>query len=170
MRAPLPLSRRTTITTVLLVPAGAAACDIGSPAEEPSTAPSTPPRDADSELVASVLAEVVRAESVIAAAAVAAPVLARPLELLATAHAAHRTLLAEAAPDAASDSPALADPPDGRAAALRAVRRSEATLQRTAIEACVDASSGDLARVLASLSASTSQHLAALDANAGRAS
>ena len=50
----------------------------------------------------------------------------------------------------------------GRAKALAAVRRSERRLQRVVRDACVAAASGDLARALASVAASTAQHGAAL--------
>ncbi|WP_415839274.1 hypothetical protein, partial [Nocardioides zeicaulis] len=46
--------------------------------------------------------------------------------------------------------------------ALRAARRSEQRLLRAVRGACTTAASGDLARVLASIAASTSQHAAAL--------
>jgi hypothetical protein len=54
--------------------------------------------------------------------------------------------------------PAQAEP------ALRAVRRSEQQLLRVLRDGCVGAASGDLARVLASMAASTSQHNARLGA------
>ena len=163
------LRRRTTLTAAALVPALMASCDLDPPRDGGGPA-GDPPVDADSLLVASVLSAIVSAEAVVAAASEASPGLARRLAPLAASHAAHRALLAEAAPDAATESASPAAPEDAAAPTLVAVRRSEARLQRTAIEACVDASSGDLARVLASVGASTSQHLAALDAGTRAAS
>ena len=52
--------------------------------------------------------------------------------------------------------------PAERAGALDGVRRSEQRLLREVRRGCVDAASGDLARVLASMAASTAQHGAAL--------
>ena len=48
------------------------------------------------------------------------------------------------------------------AAALGAVGRSEQRLLRAVRAGCLEARSGDLARVLASVAASTSQHAAAV--------
>jgi hypothetical protein len=62
-------------------------------------------------------------------------------------------------------SPRVGDRPE---AALAAVRRSEQRLLRQVRTACLTAASGDLAHVLASVAASTSQHAAALAAGEGR--
>ena len=59
--------------------------------------------------------------------------------------------------------------PAGPQRALRAVRRSERQLLRVLRDGCVGAASGDLARVLASMAASTSQHVAALTLSEGQA-
>ena len=56
----------------------------------------------------------------------------------------------------------LATVPDRILPALAKVRRSEQRLLRDVREGCLAAASGDLARVLASIAASTSQHSAAL--------
>lgn len=112
--------------------------------------------------MASVVAELVRAEAVVAAAVAAVPGLAERLGPVGAAHAAHREVLAGARPDAAlPTAPAVTVAPR-IVAALRTVGRSEQRLLRSVREACTGAASGDLARVLASVAASTSQHAAAL--------
>lgn len=110
----------------------------------------------------SVVAELVRAEAVVAAAVAAVPGLAERLGPVGAAHAAHREVLAGAVPDAAlPTAPAVTVAPR-IVAALRTVGRSEQRLLRSVREACTGAASGDVARVLASVAASTSQHAAAL--------
>lgn len=156
------LRRRTTLTAAALLPVLVTSCDLDPPREDSGPGQDAP-ADADSVLVASVVTQIASAEAVLAAAVSAAPALRRRLDPLATSHAAHRALLVEAAPEAASEPASPVDVGEARAAVLGAVRRSETRLQRTALKSCVRASSGDLARVLASLAASTSQHLAALD-------
>lgn len=155
-----PLSRRTAVGSALAAPLVLAACDIDPPARDDASAASPPPPE-DAELVAAVVAELVRAVGVLAAAA-PAPGLAARLDPLLAAHAAHRELLAGAVADAELPDASPARVPDAPDRALAAVRRSEQRLLRLLREACVGAASGDLARVLASVAASTAQHSAAL--------
>ncbi|WP_374456508.1 hypothetical protein [Nocardioides sp.] len=157
-----PLTRRTTLGSALAAPLGLAACDIDPPARDADSPAATPPPPEDSELVATVVAALVDAGAVLAAATAAVPAIDAQLEPLAAAHTAHRELLAEAVPDAEQPTAAPATVPPRPQPALRAVRRSEQQLLRTLREGCLGAASGDLARVLASMAASTSQHLAAL--------
>lgn len=157
-----PLSRRTTLGSALAAPLVLAACDIDPPrrASGSSPAPAQPPED--SALVAGVVAALVRAEAVLAAAATSVPSLGARLAPLAAAHAAHREVLAGAVPDAEQPTAEAVAVPRRILPALRVVRRSEQQLLRVVREGCLGAASGDLARVLASVAASTSQHGAAL--------
>ena len=156
------LSRRTAVGSALAAPLVLVACDIDPPARDDAS-PASPPPPEDAELVPAVVAELVRAEGVLAAAAAATGLAAR-LDPLLAAHAAHRELLADAVADAELPDASPARVPDAPDRALAAVRRSEQRLLRQLREACVGAASGDLARVLASVAASTAQHSAALPA------
>lgn len=148
----------------LLAPLAVAACDIDPPARSDGSADSGPPPPEDSELVTAVVGALVRARSVVEAATLAVPGLTPVLEPVATAHAAHLEVLAGAVPDADVPAPAPPRIAADRTRALAAVRRSEQRLLREVRDACVAAASGDLARVLASVAASTAQHGAALAA------
>ena len=158
-----PLSRRTAVGSALVAPLALAACDIDPPARDDAS-PASPQPPEDAELVTSVVVELVRAEGVLAAAA--ATGLTARLAPLAAAHAAHRQVLVGAVADAELPDASPARVPDAPDRALAAVRRSEQQLLRQLREACIGAASGDLARVLASVAASTAQHSAALPATA----
>jgi len=157
-----PLSRRTTLGSALAAPLVLAACDIDPPSRAEGTSAPTPEPPEDSALVASVVAALVRARGVLDAAVTAAPDLATRLDPVLVAHAAHLDLLVGAVPE--SEVPTAEPPslPSRVPAVLTAVRRSEQRLLREVRTGCLDARSGDLARVLASVAASTSQHAAAL--------
>ncbi len=157
-----PLSRRTTLGSALAAPLVLAACDIDPPLRESAASPATPPPPEDSELVATVVAGLVRAQAVLDAAARAVPSLTARLQPLRDAHAAHVEVLMGAVPDGGVPAGASATVPTRILPALTAVRRSERRLLREVREGCLAAASGDLARVLASIAASTSQHSAAL--------
>jgi hypothetical protein len=157
-----PLSRRTALGAAAAAPLFLAACDIDPPARDVRSTSATPPPPEDSDLVAGVVAALVRAQSVLDAATTAAPALADQLEPVRTAHAAHLEVLAGAVPEAELPRGGPASVPPQPPRALAAVRRSEQRLQREVREACLGAASGDLARVLASVAASTTQHAAAL--------
>lgn len=161
-----PLTRRTavvsTVGSALAAPLVLASCDIDPPASTDGTSLASPPPPEDAELVATVVAELVRAGAVLEAATLSVPGLTPLLAPVAAAHADHLALLAGAVADAdvpTSEPPVIAA---GRARALAAVQRSERRLQREVRRACLTAASGDLARVLASVAASTAQHGAAL--------
>lgn len=161
-----PLSRRTTVGSALLLPLAlplsVVACDIDPPMREDASGEPVVEPPADSALVASVVAALSAAADIVAAASDVAPALATRLGGLVQARAAHLDLLVGAVPDAGLPTPGTASVPERPAPALAAVRRSEQRLLRTLRDACVAASSGDLARVLASTAASVSQHLATL--------
>lgn len=161
-----PLSRRTTVGSALLLPLAlplsVSACDIDPPVRQDASGEPVAEPPEDSALVASVVAAVVAASGVVASASAASPGLSERLADLARAHAAHLDLLLGAVPDA--DEPVAATPtvPARPERALGAVRRSEQRLLRILRASCVDAASGDLARVLASMAASVSQHVTTL--------
>jgi hypothetical protein len=150
------------VGAALASPLALAACDIDPPSRDGGSAAPTPPPPEDSELVTAVVAALVRARSVVEAATLSVPDLTPLLEPVATAHAAHLAVLEGAVADADVPTPPPPRVPAERAGALSAVRRSEQRLLREVRRGCVDAASGDLARVLASVAASTAQHGAAL--------
>lgn len=158
------LSRRTALATAALVPVGLAACDIDPPRDEVPTGGVPPTPHADSVLVGEVVTAIAAAEAVVTAARDAAPAVAPTLDALVLTHSRHRELLAEAAPDASAPAAPEGGVPAGRGAALDAVRRVERHLRRDLQRASGQASSGDLARVLAVMVGSLAQHAAALDA------
>lgn len=163
-----PLSRRTALGSAFAAPVVLAACDIDPPPRADGTTPATPEPPEDSELVASVVGALVRARGLLDAASDAVPGLGARLAPVAAAHTEHLEVLVGAVPD--SDVATAAPPTIApRApAALTAVRRSEQRLLREVRAGCVTAASGDLARVLASIAASTSQHAASLATGADR--
>ncbi len=140
------------------------ACDIDPPVRESGSSPATPRPPEDAELVAGVVTSLVRARGVLAAAVGSVPVLADRLQAVREAHDAHLTVLVGAVPDGDLPAGVVADVPRRILPALAAVRRSEQRLLREVREASLVAASGDLARVLASVVASTSQHSAGLAA------
>ena len=163
-----PLSRRTTLGSAVAAPLVLAACDIDPPPRADPTSTATPEPPEDSELVATVVTALVRARGVLDAATEAAPELAARLAPVVAAHVAHLDVLVGAVPD--SEVPTASPPPlpTRRAAVLGAVRRSEQRLLREVRAGCREARSGDLARVLASVATSTSQHVAALATGSAR--
>jgi len=156
-----PLSRRTALGSALAVPVVLGACDIDPPRRESESSPATPPPE-DSELVATVVASLVRAGALLDATTTEVPGLAARLAPVGAAHAEHLDVLVGAVPDAAVPTAEPVSVPPRIVPALAAVRRSEQRLLRDVREACLAAASGDLARVLGSVAASTSQHSAAL--------
>ena len=159
-----PLSRRTALGSALAAPIVLAACDIDPPPRTDGSSTPTPEPPEDSELVAGVVSALARAQGLLLAATAGIPELAARLDPVATAHAAHLDLLVGAVPQSEVPSIAGAALPTQPAAVLAAVRRSEQRLLRAVRTGCLEARSGDLARVLASVATSTSQHAAALAA------
>ena len=157
-----PLSRRTRRGSALAAPRVRAAGDTAPPRRADGTSTPTPEPPEDSELVATVVAALVRARGVLTAATAAVPELAARLDPVAAAHAAHLDVLVGAVPASEVPTPSPQALPTRPPAALAAVGRSEQRLLRSVRAGCLEARSGDLARVLASVAASTSQHAATL--------
>jgi hypothetical protein len=168
---------RTTRRRVLRAPAAAVAaglvaagCDLSgssdpgagttsptaSGAPEPTVAPTADP---DEALVARVRTEVAGAAALVSAAGTGRPGLARQLVPIVRLHRRHLQALpgdeAEAPPEQLRGD---------ASAALRRVRAREARLQTALADAAVEASSGPLAALLASMSAAVAQRLAVAEA------
>lgn len=163
---PLRTTRRRVLAATAalgVAVVGTSGCEVVAPADDPvdadpGTTPSptaTPEEDADEELVARVVAEVSDALAVVEAAGRGRPPLKRSLQDLARTHRAH---LAELADSPTRSRRARVGGDD--AAALRRVRIVEQRLQGRLGEAAVDAQSGPLAALLASMAAAIAQQLA----------
>lgn len=141
--------------------AGVSGCDVDDlrPPED-GPAPPSPPEpgepDPDQVLVETMSAEIVHALAVVAVAR-RFPRLEPIAKRLARTHRAHLRVLA-----AEVEEPTAVREPTSAGAALTQVRAEEERLQRTLASAAVDAQSGALARLLASMSAAGAQHLATL--------
>jgi hypothetical protein len=134
------LARRTTLALAAVGLVAVAGCDDG---DEKSPAPTvTPTPDPDTALVDRVLTELAGAERLASAAG--------ELELAAL-HRAHI--------EALDGTPPTGVP--GRQVGADAVHEREQRLQAHLVEAAVAAESGELARLLASMSAAVSQRQAA---------
>jgi hypothetical protein len=158
--------RRRTVVAGLAATALAAGCDSGDDIAPPtpsgssstsaSTTLSSSPTQAapspDEALVDEALTRLGAAIGVLAAAR-RAPALRAAVTPVLQAHRAHVAAL-EGEPE----------PTAAAAPGLGAVRQSERALQASLADAAGRAESGALARLLASMSASTAQHLAALEA------
>lgn len=157
---PAPTTRRTavggTLAAVVLT-----ACDLQEldPRSEPASAPTTsvPPVDADTTLVNDVLAELGPALYLVRAVRRRHDSLRGRLAPLDDLHEAYVAVLGGRVAAAVPQ-----PPPDSRRA-FELVRRGEQRLQRRLVAAAVAAESGQLAKLLASMSAGLAQHLAALD-------
>ena len=142
----------------------ATGCDSGedlAPQADPSGSTATPspqatPQTADEALVDEVLERLAATLAVVTQAR-KAPLLRKALAPLVRAHRGHIEVLEGEPPDQAAPGP-TPDP----AAMLLLVRRGERDLQAELVDAAERAESGSLARVLASMSASVTQHLASL--------
>jgi hypothetical protein len=161
-----PLVHRRAVVTGLAATVLAAGCDTGdeiappeqrggpSAASEPEEAPEQTP---DQVLVDEVVAELLGAIDLLSESRKKAPALRPSLTPILRAHRQHvRVLQVEGEYRTSTSIPADA------AAALRAVRRSERRLHVTLVDAAGRAESGALARLLASISASVTQHLTLL--------
>jgi len=159
--------RRTAVTAALggLAVVGLAGCDNGddlAPPEADSSAPtpttSTPAPDQtpDEVLVDDVL-EQLSAALLVLAQARKAPLLRQPLASLTRAHREHVQVLEGELPEQAPPGPS----PDPEAM-LKLVLGGERALHAALVDAAGRAESGALARLLASMSASVTQHLVAL--------
>jgi hypothetical protein len=144
------------------------ACDVDDlrpPEDEPAPVPSptpgatgTPEPDADTALAEETAYDMASALVLVDRARDAFPRLRGRLQPLARMHRAHLGVL-EPPDDRSIPAPDAGESP---AEALERVRAAEQALQRTLASAAVEAQSGALARLLASMSASVSQHLAVL--------
>ena len=165
-----PLVRRRTALTGglggLAAALVAAGCDTGEDLAPPSTQPSTDPsasptaatdeRTPDEALVDAVLTHLGSALGVLASAR-SFRTLRKPLAPLVRAHRAHVAAL-----EGDLGTGDGIETPANLRLALLAVEASELALQTSLVDAAVRAESGALARLLASMSASVAQHLAAL--------
>ena len=164
------LRRRTVLLGTAAVAALTAGCDHGDdiggptpsagPSSPPSASASAPEQTPDEALVETVSGQLTGALGVVATARRFKP-LRTTLTPLLHAHRRHIEVLEG---DPGWTAPALADP----AAALQAVHRSEQQLRAALVEAADRAESGALARLLASMSASVTQHLAVLPREVAR--
>ena len=160
-----PLVRRRTVVTGLAATVLLAGCDTGddiSPPESSGSSPATAETTEASEqtpdqaLVDGVLAELTTALAVVAQAR-KTPQLKRALIPLTKAHRQHVRVLEG---ELTNESPP--GPSPDPAVSLRLVRQSERRLHVTLVDAAERAESGALARLLASMSASVTQHLSVL--------
>lgn len=150
------VTRRTTIVGALAGTAALAGCEADrrddGPAGRSAPAAGTDP---DAALVATVTAELDELVALVAAAAARRPVLARDLAAFSALHQAHRATLPEG--DTAPPRPRVTGTP--RDVATQLLRREEQARRRLA-DWALDAESGALARLLASMSAGVAVHLA----------
>ncbi len=158
------LGRREVLLGALGV-VSLSACDVDDlrpPEDEPAPSAGAPPSasasaasDPDTVLLDRVTTEIIRGVVVVDGARLL-PRLRGALGPLRRMHLAHLKVLDAGFEDAIPERP-LSVP-----AALQAVRTAEVTLQAALAAAAVEAESGVLARLLASMSAAVSQQLAVL--------
>jgi hypothetical protein len=160
-----PLVRRRTALAGLAATLLVAGCDTGEDVTPPSAEPTpsatgttgtTDERTPDEVLVDEVLSDLGSAIGVLTAAR-GFRTLRKPLAPLVRAHRAHVDVL-----EGEVDTGTGIETPVNLELALLAVHTSERALQTSLVDAAVRAESGALARLLASMSASVAQHLAAL--------
>lgn len=172
MSAHLPTRRAALLASASGLVAVATACDVGarSPAEVvPTPPPTTPPTPdpttvgpvpaagPDEALVDLVLADLGAVLGLVTAARRKTPRLRRDLRPLLVLHQAHARALGGPPGD-----PGSARLPGSPGAVLDDVRAREERSRRRLVEWAVQAESGQLARLLASMSAGLAQHLVAL--------
>ena len=143
--------------------------DLRPPEDDPepsSPAPSeTSAQDADGQLVEAAVAEMLQALTVLTSARRFRS-LRDSLGGLARMHRAHLAVLSPGV-DAGTPVRSSVRVPTSPKDALRQVRATEEGLQRRLATSAVEARSGSLARLLASMSAAVAQHVASLPTNAG---
>jgi len=120
--------------------------------------PTTPPDDADADLVAAVLQGEDRLVTAYRIHGVDRPDLRRELETLADHHRSHLRVLGGAPAQAAPATPRVSP-----AVGVRRLRQLEAGAVEQRRRDAVAARSGDLARVLAAMAASSAQHVVVLE-------
>lgn len=155
-------TRRTVLGGAALTVLGTTGCDL-DPRSAPTPQRPAPPVDADSELVEAVVGDIKDVAGTVTALAAAYPALAAAVLPLAHLHASH---LAELRPDGVTTpSPTSSGVPSpGPRAALRGLQGRERQLQRRLVTASMAAGSGELARLLAAMSAAVAQQLAVFPA------
>lgn len=158
----LPATRRTTVAIALAggaaLAGGLTGCDIGDPARPDASTWSTPAADPDEELLDRARAEVDGALALVTALSRHRR-MAAPLAPLLALHTAHRAALEVDGTAAETPAPPSLSGAPGELWTLLLAR--ERTLQHRLAAAAVEASSGTLARLLASMSAGTAAHVAA---------
>lgn len=153
----LRTSRRTTLGGALAGVALLAGCDLGSDDPGSGPAPAADPHDPDTSLVADVVDDLVATLAVVEAVRRRYGPLRRQLGELAKVHRAHLEALGS------NERPGRAGPRTaGAEDALALVRRREQRHERLLTDRAVQAQSGRLARLLASMSAAVGQQLAVL--------
>jgi hypothetical protein len=155
---PLPraaTTRRTAIGAAVAGLAVASGCDAsrGGHSAGPGVSAAEHP---DVTLVGGLVSEITDLAGLVSAVATTYPRLAPTMRPFGELHAAHLEVLGAEAPTGAAERGSFAGP----AAADRVVRRREQRLQRRLADGSVAARSGDLARVLACMSAGAAQLLA----------
>ena len=120
--------------------------------------PTTPPDAADADLVAAVLQDEDRLVTAYRIHGVGRPDLRRELDTLADHHRSHLRVLGGAPAQAAPTTPRVSP-----AVGVRRLRQLEAGAVEQRRRDAVAARSGDLARVLAAMAASSAQHVVVLE-------
>jgi hypothetical protein len=169
-------TRRTTVAVALAggaaLAGGLSGCDIGDPARPGASPGATPAADPDEELLDRARTEVDAALALVTALSRHGR-MATPLAPLLALHTAHRDALAgddtptetpTETPTGTPAPPSLSGAPGELWTMLLARER---TLHRRLAVSAVEASSGTLARLLASMSAGIAAHVAAARADAG---
>jgi hypothetical protein len=149
----ITVSRRAALGSASLAVAATAGCQWGPPT---SVAAPSGKRDADASTVDGLVTGIAAQAQLVHDVATTHVGLATALAPLTALHQAHLAVLS----DKAVTAPAVAVPPQPDAA-LAAVRRGEADLQRALIAGAQKVASGPLARSLASMAAGVAMHLAA---------
>ncbi len=143
-------------------PGSASAGRTGSSDSASGSASAAPEEADDTALLASVRGELAALAATVAAARRATPALRGDLAPLLALHRAHAEALGEPLPRGRPDRSA-----GGAGAQLTRVRDGEERWQRRLVGYSVQAQSGSLARLLASMSAGTAQRLAVLPGSVG---
>ncbi len=162
----MTLTRRTAWSSVLAGTALLAGCDLTAEKDPATGSASATPNgepDADADLVATAVDDVTAALLLVGAIRQRHPRLRRDLAGLERMHDGHLAALG-ATDRPVPDAPEVRDP----ATALALVRRRELAHQRRLVDHAVAARSGQLAGLLASMSAGVAQQLTLLPAKAGR--
>lgn len=161
---PLPrATRRAAVTGAVAVAAGLAGCDLTDPGTPGASPTPTPAADPDAALVDAVRAELDELFVLVSTLSDRSPRLRGPLAGLLAAHTAHRAVLAEdgATEDRATEPPPTTVPGGDPAELWAMVVPREQQASARLVDWAVAAQSGTLARLLASMAAGISAHLAA---------